>query len=79
MFIGTKQQTETTEELDENISVKMWAIELMLQTYLSTKTVQQDSDKQLTKEEIVKILDFSRMLQNYVSFDILPEELDDEL
>jgi len=72
MFSGTKK-----DQIDDFTDVKMWAIELMLQTLLNTKTSQPDSEFSFERKDIVKVIEFSKMLQGYVAFDVLPEEIDD--
>lgn len=73
MFSGTKKDLPD----DDCPDIKMWAFELMLQTFINTKFSKQDSNHSLEKEDIVKIIELSKMIHDYVSFDILPEGIDD--
>lgn len=69
MFNNKKE----VQEFDD-VDIKIWATELVLSSYLAGKT-----DKALSRQDIVSIIDFSNMLVGFVHYDILPEEINDEV
>ncbi len=68
--------SKDTKQFDE-VDIKMWAIELSLQTLMAEKT-SSSQPIQITRKDFVSVIEHAHMLNSYVQFDSLPEELEDD-
>lgn len=68
--------SKDTKQFDE-VDIKMWAIELSLQTLMAEKT-SSSQPIQITRKDFVSVIEHAHMLNSYVHFDSLPEELEDD-
>jgi hypothetical protein len=66
--------SKDTKQFDE-VDIKMWAIELSLQSLMTEKT-SSSQPFQITRKDIVSVIEHAHILNSYVQFDLLPEELE---
>lgn len=72
-MFSNKKEIKNTDDFDD-VDIKMWSVELVLNSYMNGK-----QDKTLTKEDVIKVIEFSNLIVGFVHYDILPEEIDDEV